>query len=145
MLDELDQIFITIAAAPQATSPVIACLYTGAIPDFCAPMPRDPSPATGQIVDTRFADVLADATRINRAIHDGAIMAGRASTDAAYQVTGWSFRLLAPEGEGEVIANRGSAFHSSLAMSRVSRVDRVYLAARGALIRFEGGRWRVMG
>lgn len=139
--DELDQIFMAVAAAPATSSPVIACLYSGNLPEHCAPMPRDPSPATGQRIDRNFGEVLAEATKLNQAVHDGAIMAARADEGLDYRLSGWSFRLLPPDGPEAAVVNRGSAFHSSLAMSCVARVERVYLVTKGSALRFQGGSW----
>lgn len=142
--DDLDRIFLALAAAPAIASPIIACLCSGDLPHYCAPMPRDPAPPTGQAIDAHFGGVLAEATLLNHAVHDGAVMAVRTTDGAPYRVTGWSYRLLPPDGPEAAVANRGSAFHSSLAMSGVPRVDRVYLVTRNSLLRFDGGRWRTL-
>lgn len=137
----LDRIFAGLAASASIGAPIIACLHTGDLPAACAPMPRDPTPPVGQALDERFAVALAEMLRLNPAIHDGAIMIGRRTPGAAYKVTGWSYRLFPPGDVASTIVNRGSAFHSSLAMSRVLGIDRVYLASRGSLFRFTSGRW----
>jgi hypothetical protein len=137
---EPDQVFAALALSGSTASPVIACFYTGGLPPCCAPMPRDPAPPVGQAIDARFAVALVEATRLNPAVHDGAIMVGRDGPEAPYLVSGWSYRLFPPEVRVSMTANRGSAFHSSLAMSRVTGVDRVYLVSRGAVFRFAGGR-----
>ncbi len=138
---EPDQVFAALAVSGSTASPIIACFYTGALPPCCAPMPRDPLPPVGQAIDARFAIALVEATRVNPAVHDGAIMVGRATPEAPYRVSGWSYRLFPPEEPASMAVNRGSAFHSSLAMSRVAGIDQVYLVSRGALLSFAGGRW----
>ena len=139
-VDALDRLFLALAG-PDTASPMIVCLHTGGLPAQCAPMPRDPAPATGQLLDRGFAGLLAEALTLNPSVHDGAVMAGRPAPGAFYRITGWSYRLLPPDGPAADVVNRGSAFHSSLAMSAAPGVDRLYLATRGALVRFEGGRW----
>ena len=141
--DAVDQAFLTLATGASTGFPIIACLYTGKLPDHCAPMPRNPCPAIGLAIDEGLSAALIDAVRLNDAVHDGAIMFGRQTPALPYQVTGWSYRMFPPEGQVAPTANRGSAFHSSLSMSLVVGVDRVYLVSNGSLHRFENGRWAV--
>ena len=140
-MDEFDQIFITIAnCRGLGEAPVMACLYTGAgTPDGCAPMPRSPEPAIGMPFDDNFADRLMATLTLNPAVHDGAILVGRAAGDMDYRVTGWSHRLFPPAIATVQFVNRGSAFNSCLAMSMVQRVDCLYLVARRAIHRFQAG------
>jgi len=117
---------------------LLLCLCANAIPSIYAwPMPRDPQPATGIPIDESFAASYKAALSTNGAIHDGAIMACRSGR--GYTVQGWSYRLLPPpipQG-GEI--NRGTAFHSCLAMSAVGGVDGVILCSRGEAIVFCDG------
>lgn len=142
--DEIDRAFRALTNIAPKPSPIIACLYTGKVPNHCAPMPRNPAPPLGQPIDRDLAATLARAVELNEAVHDGAIMIGRPRATEAYRITGWSFRLLPPDGAVQPTVNRGSAFHSSLSMSQVDGVDRVYLASKGSLLRFESGRWTVL-
>ncbi|XIA62060.1 hypothetical protein ACFIOY_20450 [Bradyrhizobium sp. TZ2] len=119
-----------IAADVSEQSTVILCFYTGDLPSDCAPMPRDPAPAVGLPFDERFGIVLADATRLNPAVHDGAIMIGRTTADSPYLISGWSFRLFAQAKILSIETNRGSAFNSCLAMSMVDGVDALYLISK---------------
>jgi hypothetical protein len=63
-------------------------------------------------------------------------MLGRRSSATEYAVTGWSFRLFPPAKEHETSFNRGSAFHSCLAMSHQEDVDALYLLSAGRAHRF---------
>lgn len=117
---------------------LLLCLCANAIPSAYAwPMPRDPEPATGIPIDASFAADYAAALSVNGAIHDGAIMACR--SDRGYIVQGWSYRLLPPPLPRESEFNRGTAFHSCLAMSAVVGVDGVILCSRGEAILFGDG------
>lgn len=142
--DVVDQIFLALTTRTPAASPVISCLYTGAVPPYCAPMPRNPMPRLGQGIEAGLFSTLADAVTLNEAIHDGAVMLGRELSNEPYRVTGWSYRLFPPEAEVLPSINRGSAFHSSLMMSLVERIDRVYLVTKASLFRFETGLCRVL-
>lgn len=119
-----------LAAEVSDQSTVILCFYTGCLPSDCGPMPRDPAPAVGSPFDERFAFVLSNATRLNPAVHDGAIMIGRTDTSSPYLISGWSFRLFPESQNLSMEANRGSAFNSCLAMSMVDRVDALYLISK---------------
>ena len=66
-------------------------------------------------------------------------MCGRISSDDEYEMIGWSYRLYPPPHQGVFLANRGSAFNSSLAMSFVNTVDRVLYWSSGMGWCFEGG------
>ena len=142
--DAIDACFRALTNCATKPSPIIACLYTGKVPNHCAPMPRNPQPPVGQPIDKGLPETLAQAVELNDAIHDGALMIGRARAGEPYRITGWSFRLLPPDGATQPTVNRGSAFHSSLSMSQVKGVDRVYLASKGSLLRFQAGRWYVV-
>lgn len=142
--DETDHLFLALVKQGPTTWPIIACLYTGKLPNHCAPMPRNPTPALGQLVDGNLAAILADAIALNEAIHDGAIMIGRSQRSQPYQIDGWSHRLFPPDCDVALTENRGSAFHSSLSMSGVQGVDRVYLASKGAVLRFQDGQCFVL-
>jgi hypothetical protein len=89
--------------------------------------------------DSTFADVFAEATRLNPAVHDGAVMVGRDSASGPYRIAGWSFRLF-PQAEAvEELPNRGSAFNSAQAMSCVPTVDAVYWVSGRRVYRFISG------
>jgi len=119
----------------------IICLFTGRLPPFCEAMSRLPSPEIGMPLDGSFHALFAEATKLNPAIHDGAIMVGRTSPSDAYLIAGWSFRLFAGHAPTTPpVTNRGSAFNSCLSMSQVEGVDRIYLATRGRLEKFVAGR-----
>jgi hypothetical protein len=141
-MDEIDWLLSdALATNPEQNIPVICCLYTGIdFPPWCTPMARVPAPLMGGTLDHRFRQVVNDAAAKNPAIHDGAVMLGRVSPIAEYRISGWSYRLY-PEPFGEAEPNRGSAFNSCLAMSIVTRVDRLYLLSEGQLIRFQSGRY----
>ena len=66
-------------------------------------------------------------------------MCGRLSARDEYKVTGWSYRLYPPPIDGPLFPNRGSAFNSGLAMSRVELVDKVLFWSSGRGWCFEGG------
>ena len=66
-------------------------------------------------------------------------MCGRESTKTKYRVTGWSYRLYPPDFDEVSFPNKGSAFNSGLAMSRVDSVDRVLFWSSGKGWCFSGG------
>ena len=114
--------------------------YTGLEPpDCCSPMVRDPLPTCGQVVDCGFSLELQEAMRANPSVHDGATMCGRGSLMEDYRITGWSYRLYPPAIDGESFPNKGSAFNSGLAMSRVDSVDKVLFWSSGRGWCFERG------
>lgn len=93
---------------------------------YMAPMPRDPLPSVGWTLAPGFATEIEHAVSVNPAVHDGAIAFQIDRVEADYRHMGWSYRLFPPEASTLLAAsNRGSAFHSSLAMSAVSGVAAV--------------------
>lgn len=142
--DPIDHAFVALASGELMRFPIIACLYTGKMPEHCAPMPRIPSPPLGQGIDQSLASALCEAVWVNEAVHDGAIMFGRRTIEDPFRITGWSYRMFPPERRAAATANRGSAFHSSLSMSLVQGVERLYLVSKEAAFRFQGGRWIVL-
>jgi hypothetical protein len=140
-MDQLDALFKALALDRFEEATMIVCLYTGATsPAASRPMPRDPPAAVGMALDEAFGEAVREAVATNRAVHDGAIMAGREGPAEAYRVAGWSHRLFAPgraaTSDG---ANHGSAFHSCLAMSYEDDVDATYLVSAGRAYRFVRG------
>lgn len=120
---------------------LIACFFSGIrMPTHCTPMLREPIPNVGIPFDATFIDVLNQATRQNPAIHDGAVMVGRATPKETYQIRGWSFRLFPAEGANMALANRGSAFNSAHAMSSVPTIDATYWISGRSIYRFTEGR-----
>ena len=139
-MDSIDKILLRMVPNGTGGATVIVCLFTGsAPPSHCAPMPRNPAPQTGMPFDATFSDVFARATRQNPAIHDGAVMVGRRSVSASYEIVGWSFRLFPEAGPVEGLANHGSAFNSAQAMSCVPTVDAVYWVSGKDIYRFHNG------
>ena len=136
--EETASVAAALRRAPAATLPVILCFFTGEQPAAATAMPRNPDPGSGMPFRDDFTDVFAEAVRVNGAIHDGAVMIGRARPDAEYLITGWSHRLHPPPA-GLEHANKGSAFNSCLAMSAVHGVDQLVLVARDGTFEFRGG------
>lgn len=144
-MDDLDQLFRALANAQAGMGTVIACLYTGSdFPEFCCPMPRDPVPPTGAELDDGFHLHITAAVNINSSVHDGAIMVGRETEGSPYRITGWSFRLFAPDSGHSLPPNRGSAFNSCFATAQTDRVDRVYLYSAGQMHVFSAGNHSVL-
>lgn len=142
-MNQVEEIFALAFGHGDIHLPVIACLATGPTdPIHCAPMPRTPAPATGMPLDTTFQEILLRASRLNPAVHDGAIMLRRRSDQEAYSILGWSYRLFPPPGTAEPHQNRGSAFNSCFAMSQQEDVDALYLLNADGLTVFEEGRVR---
>lgn len=139
-MEETDQIFAFVARQQLGSEPIIVCLYTGVdIPSSCAPMLRSPAPPIDQMLSSDLAFHIADARRMNEAVHDGAVMIGRKRVSDHYQIKGWSYRLFPPSTLRQTHPNRGSAFNSCLEMSTVPYVDRLYLIARRKVSVFENG------
>lgn len=142
-MDELYRITAALEAAydGHGQPPLLVCL-TSALepPASCVPMPRLPVPQLGAALDENFGQDYRKALHLNAEIHDGAIIAGRSSSSEKYRVIGWSFRLFPPAFRGASLPNRGSAFHSALAMSAEADVDAVILLARGEAAVFLKGR-----
>lgn len=137
---DADMSLSSFAAQRIFSGTTILCLYTGkTLPGNCAAMPLDPEPPTGWPLGEDFSTRFAAALEVNYAVHDGAIMCGRAHANQSYILSGWSFRLFPPPSRNPTAFNRGSAFHSCLAMSLVPSVDQLYLASERALLKFRGG------
>jgi hypothetical protein len=136
----IDQIVRRMASEGKVGATVIVCLFTGRdLPPHCAPMLREPAPETGMSFDITFPAVLMHAIAQNPSVHDGAVMVGRERATSPYRIAGWSFRLF-PKSEGPKMApNRGSAFNSASAMSRVESIDAVYLISAENAYRFKRG------
>ncbi|MFB6453527.1 hypothetical protein [Bradyrhizobium tunisiense] len=134
-----DEIFRGLAGPPTVYDPLICCLYDyDNPPRFAEPMPRDPRPEVGQLVDSNFAEVVRAAIALNEAIHDGAIMAA-VDNHSRCTIKGWSYRLFPPPAEIPPPPNKGSAFNSCAAMSLVPGVLALYLVSKGSAWRFERG------
>lgn len=118
--------------------PVMLCFFTGAFPQFAAPMRRDPLPAIGTVFDANFADVLARGLTENHSVHDGALMIRRENIGGHYSIAGWSYRLFPPDNAMTAV-NRGSAFNSCLAMSGTEGVDDLYLVSQAGTFWFQSG------
>jgi hypothetical protein len=128
------------AAQRRSAETTILCLYTGdVIPQSCTAMPLDPTPPSNWILDEDFSNRFSAALQINYAVHDGAIMCRRAKPNQNYVLSGWSFRLFPPQPDNLTYFNRGSAFHSCLAMSLVPSVDHMYLVSGNNLLKFRAG------
>jgi hypothetical protein len=139
-MQSIDQIVLALAAQRSAKTTVIVCLYTGVVaPAQCEPMLRAPAPEIGMPFSQEFPALLKRATGKNHAVHDGAVMVGRARPTEPYLVAGWSYRLFPNTAVSGEHANRGSAFNSCLAMSFVSGVDGVYLVSESGIFRFQRG------
>jgi hypothetical protein len=133
--------FLAPAYTGRSGLPLLVCLYTGEIiPRFSVPMVRIPAPPVGVRLDAAFPQSYRHALLINPEIHDGAILAARNMPSDVYAVTGWSYRLYPPAAAGPSAPNRGSAFHSCLAMSALREVDGVLLFARGESLIFVDSR-----
>lgn len=140
-MDNIDKIFREFALGHTSNAPVIVCLCTGVAPFAnSAPMPRQPEPKVGMPLDGAFDQHYCTALSVNPAIHDGAIMVARRDPKDLYRVVGWSYRLFPPDVHVPLIVNRGSAFNSSLAMSIVPGVDRVFLVTAYSATRFARGK-----
>jgi len=145
MTGSIERIFLEMLGSEPKAAPLIVCFYTGAAPPACAEMVRDPLPPIGTVFDERFGSVVDDAISLNAAIHDGAIMVGRPKPGENYRVQGWSYRLFPPELPCTLFPNRGSAFNSCLAMSRIARVDALYMLNATSLWRFMHGAAKQLG
>jgi hypothetical protein len=142
-VSNLEHLFRELASQTVVPSPIMVCLYTGHLPQFASPMGRDPYPPVGQALDDSFLGALHDATTVNPAIHDGAVMA-KWDASGRYRVTGWSYRLFPPDPQCAPFSNRGSAFNSCLAMSEVEGVEGLYLVTKGQCWRFKSGHGSVL-
>lgn len=126
-------------------STVMLCFYTGkAAPRFCAAMPRVPAAPVNTTFNAAFLEHYESAISINSAIHDGAVLVGRAQTSDQYLIRSWSVRLYPPPASSNLEPNRGSAFNSCLEMSCVPSVDRLYLLSGRQLTRFMNGVWKTI-
>lgn len=101
-------------------------------------MQRDPAPPVGMPFALDFPDIFGAALDLNAAIHDGAVMIGRADPGHPYLVVGWSYRLHPPQVEA-THPNKGSAFNSCVAMSAVGGIDKLILIGRDGTFRFRHG------
>jgi hypothetical protein len=129
-----------------ANLPLLTCFYTApTLPPACAPMPREPSPAIGTDYDSLFPQRYTEAVSLNAAIHDGAVIVGRNTSNERYRILGWSYRLFPNDLDMDAPPNMGSAFNSGLSMSRVAEVDFLYLSSSAGLWRFIQGQAVYLG
>jgi hypothetical protein len=139
-MDNIDKILLRFVPVGTGGATLIVCLFTGrALPLHCAPMSRRPAPPTGMPFDNSFPEVFAEATKQNPAVHDGAVMVRRRTASEHYHIVGWSFRLFPEANVTEAEVNRGSAFNSAQAMSRVATIDAVYCISGKDVYRFCDG------
>lgn len=139
-MDDIDHIIASLGRGESYAGPPIICFFTASgMPLAASPMRRKPMPPTGYSFDKGFAASVENALRLNRSVHDGAILIGRDHTDKSYEIRGWSFRLHPSHNSPQDFPNRGSAFNSCLSMSLVPGIDRLYLLSNRAISRFTGG------
>jgi hypothetical protein len=111
-------------------------------PKNASPMVLEPTPAIGQQVDCSIHEKIATAAKLNHAVHDGAVMLGRAKRDSPYRIAGWAYRLHPPRAGTASVSNKGSAFNSCAAMSCEQEADFLVLASRdGRVFVFRRGRF----
>lgn len=135
----LDRTFKGLIGRAAGASPLICCVFNqDQWPAYAEPMPRDPLPAIGQPVAGDFGEIVRQATTVNPAVHDGAVMAALGK-DFTCRIVGWSYRLFPPSGEFQAPANKGSAFNSCLAMSAIDGVIGIYLVSGDSAWRFDQG------
>lgn len=128
------------ARLAEAGHTVIVCLFTGELkPAYLEPMTRDPQPPIGLAFDGSFVSIYREQLSQNPALHDGALLVGRATAKRSYRIDGWSMRLFPPPTAASLAANRGSAFASCLRMSAVSGVDGLILASQDEVLKFVAG------
>jgi len=126
---------------PHVDATLILCFFTGErLPRFVAPMVLVPEPPVNRRFDVDFASVRASVLQLNPAVHDGAVMVGRASETEDYRIVGWSHRMFPPEGSRKGAANKGTAYNSCLAMSEIESVDALYLQSRDRRLIFRYGK-----
>lgn len=114
--------------------PIILCLVTGPkLPEYCTEMPRSPTPPTGAPLDDNFGRYITAEIARAPALHDGAIIISRCTTESAYCLSGWSYRLLSPHQPTRAEPNRGSAYNSAISMSKVEHVDLVALVLESGI------------
>lgn len=142
---ELDQVFRQFAISQGAKGTMIACLYTGShFPSYCVAMPRNPTPPVGIPLDSNFQAHVSSSIVLNPSVHDGAIMIGRRSVEDRYEITGWSFRLFAPDLGHLSPVNKGSAFNSCFALAQTNDIDRIYLHSAGEMHTFRKGLHKII-
>jgi hypothetical protein len=135
----LDRTFKGLIGRAAGASPLICCVFNqDQWPAYAEPMHRDPLPAIGQPVAGDFGEIVRQATTVNPAVHDGAVMAALGK-DFTCRIVGWSYRLFPPSGKFQALANKGSAFNSCLAMSAIDGVIGIYLVSGDSAWRFDQG------
>lgn len=140
-MNNIEEILTDLIEKARALHPKIICLYTGAaLPGYCDPMPRFPTPPIGMKLDHSFANVVVREIKKNPSLHDGALLFGRPNKRSQYELVGWSYRMFPPTQNAQGESNRGSAFNSCLAMSKIVSIDAVYLVASDGMTCFEKGR-----
>jgi hypothetical protein len=136
-MDIIDEIALRLMPIGTKSATVMCDSSLGSVPSSACAF-RHPAPKTGMPFESTFADAFAEATRLNPAVHEGAVMVGRDSASGPY-IAGSSFRLF-PQAEGvEGLPNRGSAFNSAQTMSCVPTVDAAYWVSGRRIYRFISG------
>ena len=102
-------------------------------------MRREPRLAVGFQIGPNFNEHLSNALALNPSIHDGALVFGRIDGTQSYMLREWSMRIVSSHVGKEAEANRGSAYHSALALSSSNDVDLVCLYTRENLEVFLNG------
>ena len=129
--------FVAPAYRAAPNNALLLCLCANASCSHAVGMLRSPEPPTGFMIDERFAERYAAALSANPAIHDGAIMGRR--DGEYYTVFGWSYRLFPPPIVEASVTNRGSAFHSCLAISALPEIDGLFLFSGREIMIFRNG------
>ena len=138
--DSLVALLVDIHRASLSCYPLIMVFYTGpSTPTECVPMRREPRPAVGFQIGANFNEHLANAFALNPSIHDGALVFGRIDDTDSYTLREWSMRIVSSHVAKAAEANRGSAYHSALALSSSNNVDLVCLFTQKNLEVFQDG------
>ncbi len=138
--DSLVGLLVDVHRASLLCYPLIMVFFTGrSMPAECIPMHREPRPAVGFQIGLNFNDHLSKAFALNSSIHDGALVFGRIDDTESYTLREWSMRIVSSHVAKEAEANRGSAYHSALALSSSNDVDLVCLFTPEKLEIFRDG------
>ena len=138
--EEVETIITELAISASSLNSGLLCLISDQSPlSIMEPMPRTPAPESEFAIREDFCARVEAAFALNPSIHDGAMVCRLASSGEAYELIYWSCRLFPPRFGVHEYVNRGSAFNSAIATSKVEGVDAVYFWSSAELWKFENG------
>ena len=136
---DMDNEIIKIFKNNKSQHAIIVVMFKGrSMPEYCAPMPRNPEPKLNIPLNNDFSEIYFSALRKNPSIKDGAILIQVDRNSPILR--GFSYRIYLPSLNVLRLKNMGSGYNSSLDFSGVERIECVYFINKSGVKKFINGK-----